>query len=133
MIARLDDLFRFHSQALGLRVQRQQLLASNIANADTPNFKARDFDFAAALRASEQGAGGGALVRTSSRHLPGATGAAAGARDALYRVPFQPSVDGNTVEMDAERAQFADNAIRYETNLSVLNAQIKALLAAIQG
>lgn len=133
MISKLDETLNFHHQALNLRTQRQQLLASNIANADVPQFKARDIDFSKALEAAQsQGAGGAALKVTSSRHMPSAAGSSAGA-DPLYRVPHQDSVDGNTVDMDVERAQFADNAIHVEANLTFLNSQLKAMLAAIQG
>jgi len=132
----LDDTFRMHSAVLSLRAHRQQVLASNIANADTPNYKARDIDFAAVL---DSAIGGGAasvppvrLWATSTRHLPSA-GGAYGASPLQYRVPVQASVDGNTVEMDAERAQFAKNALHYEVNLTVLGMEIRKLLSAIQG
>lgn len=122
MIDKLDEMLRFHSEALGLRAFRQQLLASNIANADTPNYKARDIDFHAALKA-----------RMSDPALA-ATAKAAGTQPALlYRSVLQPAADGNTVDMDIERAQFAENAARYDANLTFLNAKIKAMLAAIQG
>lgn len=118
MTDRIDDLFRFQSEALKLRSYRQELLAANIANADTPNYKAVDFNFAQAL---------------SSAAAPAAGGGTVDAPRVLYRVPTQPSLDGNTVEMDAERAQFADNTVRYEAALRVLNQQIKTMLAALQG
>ncbi|HUO44439.1 MAG TPA: flagellar basal body rod protein FlgB [Burkholderiales bacterium] len=134
---KIDGIFDLQQQLLSLRAQRQQLLASNIANADTPNYKARDIDFAKALAlaTSAAGAAGGPveLARTSSTHLAGATGESVGGVPVQYRVPTQPSVDGNTVEPDYERAQFVDNALHYETDLTVLNAQIKAVLTAIQG
>ena len=117
MIDRLDELMRFQTEALKLRSQRQELLAANIANADTPNYKAVDFDFGKALAAA-------AATRE---------GTPASAPQVLYRVPAQASLDGNTVDMDVERAQFAENAIRYEANLTFINSQLKALLAAIQG
>lgn len=133
MIDKLDDAFRFHATALGLRAERQQVLASNIANADTPQYKARDMDFAASLKAAlGPDRGAPALLRTAARHLP-ASALPGGAGALLYRTPAQSSVDGNTVELDAERAQFAQNALHYETNLNVLGMQIKQLLSAIQG
>lgn len=135
MIEKLDEVFRFQQEALNLRAQRQQVLASNIANADTPRFQARDIDFAAALNnaldASANSPGPATLATTSARHLPGV--AAPGTAPVLYRVPQQASIDGNTVEMDTERAQFADNAVHFEANLTVINNQLKTLLAAIQG
>ena len=134
MIGKLDDYLRFNEVALSLRSQRQEVLASNIANADTPNYKARDIDFSAALR-SALGNGPAQLAATAPKHLkggPNGAGAAAGAA-LLYRTPAQGAIDGNTVDMDIERNQFADNAIRYEVGITMINAQIKGMLAAIQG
>lgn len=135
MLNRLDDMLNFHTQALRVRDQRQQVLASNIANADTPNYKARDLDFKATLQNALQGTpatGGAALATTAPGHLAGKPGAA-GEAGLLYRTPAQGSVDGNTVNMDAERAAFTDNAVHYEFNLTRLSQQIKGLMAAIQG
>jgi flagellar basal-body rod protein FlgB len=135
MLNRLDDMLNFHAQALRIRDQRQQVLASNIANADTPNYKARDLDFRAALQGALQSSstpGAGGLATTEPGHLAGNPGQAAEA-GLLYRTPAQGSVDGNTVNMDAERAAFADNAIHYEFNLTRINQQIKSMLAVIQG
>ncbi|MDP9878932.1 flagellar basal-body rod protein FlgB [Variovorax boronicumulans] len=134
MIDKLDAAFRFHREALHLRAQRQEVLAANIAHADTPNYKARDFDFGARLsEAVERGraASSVSMAATSSRHLAGQAQATA-ADDLLYRVPHQSSLDGNTVEMDVERVAFADNALRYESNLTLINAKIKSLLSAVQ-
>ncbi len=136
MIGKLDDALRFNELALSLRAQRQQMLASNIANADTPNYKARDIDFNQALQGAlnhnKQAHSG--LVKTATAHLNG-SGATAGVGGAplLYRTTAQGNVDGNTVDMDVERNQFADNALRYEAGLTVVNMQIRNLLAAIQG
>ena len=107
---------------------------NNIAHADTPNYKARDFDFSARLsEAVERGRASQSmsLATTSSRHLAGQAQAMPD-KDLLYRVPNQSSLDGNTVEMDVERVAFADNALRYESNLTVINAKIKSLLSAVQ-
>jgi flagellar basal-body rod protein FlgB len=134
MIDKLDAALRFNREALNLRAQRQEVLAANIAHADTPNYKARDFDFSSRLtQAVEQGRGGQSvqMAATSTRHIQG-QGSSMPDRDLLYRVPSQPSIDGNTVEMDAERINFADNALRYEANLTVVSAKIKSLLAAAQ-
>ena len=138
----LDDMLQFHQQALNVRGYRQQLLASNMANADTPNFKARDVDFNSALQGAlartsdtTQTSNVGVLATTAPQHLsvaPGREVTPAGAA-LMYRNQMQGSVDGNTVDMDTERAQFADNAIHYETNLTLLNHQIKTMMAAIQG
>lgn len=136
MIGKLDDALRFNETALSLRAQRQQLLASNIANADTPNYKARDMDFSAALKAAVSGSGPGTpLAATAAAHIVNAQGGAAGAAGGplLYRTIAQGNVDGNTVDMDVERNQFTDNAIRYEASLIAINSQIKGLLSVIQG
>src|SRR5512139_3491507 len=135
MLNRLDDMLNFNTQALRIRDQRQQVLASNIANADTPNYRARDLDFRAALQGALQGssaAGGAELATTAQGHLAGNPGLAAEA-GLLYRTPAQGSVDGNTVNMDAERAAFAENAVHYEFNLNRISQQIKSMLAVIQG
>jgi flagellar basal-body rod protein FlgB len=126
MIGKLDDYLRFNEMALSLRSQRQELLASNIANADTPNFKARDIDFSNALQ--------GALARyPNARAAADGKTLADGATPVLYRTVTQGAVDGNTVDMDTERTQFADNALRYEAGITMLNQQIRNMLTAIQG
>jgi len=135
MIDRLAAALDYDQQALGLRHQRQQVLANNIANADTPNFKARDFDFgrelSRAMGPDQPGQGGLAMRTTSARHLAG-HGPSSTVGDLLYRVPDQPSLDGNTVNMDVERVQFVDNSVRYQTALSMLNSRIQGLKSAMQ-
>jgi len=137
MIGKLDDSLRFHETALNLRAQRQELLASNIANADTPNYKARDVDFSKALQGAltRTGPPQAGLAKTAAAHLSGNAGvnAAIGGSPLMYRTVQQGSVDGNTVDMDVERNQFTDNALRYEAGITLIGAQIKSLLAAIQG
>lgn len=135
MIGKLDDALRFHQTAISVRAERQQLLASNIANADTPHYKARDLDFTQVLQGALSGAGPApvALARTAAAHL-GRSGASGQAHaPPQYRAEQQGSVDGNTVDMDVERNQFAENALRYEAGLTLIGAQIKSLLTAIQG
>lgn len=133
MIDKLDAALRFNQEALRLRANRQEILAANIANADTPNYQARDVDFGAQLRQAMQTGGDGALAlaTTSAGHVH-AGGTVATDADLLYRVPTQSSIDGNTVDMDAERANFAENAVHYEAGLTVIGARIKSLLAALQ-
>jgi len=134
MIDRIGEDFRFHQQALALRTQRQEVLSSNIANADTPNYKARDFDFRAAMEGALEGRmrlPDTSLALTSARHIPGKA-VSAGPVDMLYRQPLQPSLDGNTVDMDVERMEFADNTMRYQTGLSVVTGKIRTLMAALQ-
>lgn len=126
----LDQLFGVHENALKLRGERVSVLAANLANADTPNFKARDLDFARVL-AGEQGPAL-ALVATNAAHLNTEAGARGGA-DLRYRIPFQPSLDGNTVEVPIEQAAFAENAVRYQASLMFINRKIAALETAITG
>ncbi|HEU4852630.1 MAG TPA: flagellar basal body rod protein FlgB [Telluria sp.] len=138
MIGKLDDYLRFNQLSLDLRAQRQQLLASNIANADTPHYKARDIDFNSALQGAlaRTSPPAGVLKTTDPAHVNNAGASAdmlADGTPLLYRQPVQGAVDGNTVDMDVERNQFADNAIRYEAGVTMINMQIKGLLAAIQG
>jgi flagellar basal-body rod protein FlgB len=133
MASKIDNLLAFHQTALGLRAHRQQLLAGNIANSDTPNYKARDIDFAAALKnaVAGRGAEGVTLARTSGRHLD--AGVASGPAPLLFRKETQSSVDGNTVNMDVERSQFAENAIHYEASISFVSGKLKTLMSAVQG
>lgn len=135
MTGRLDDYLRFQETALSLRGQRQQVLASNIANADTPNYKARDVDFTSALQGAlaQSGKEPAALANTDPAHLAGGAEVGPGGAPLLYRGTVQGSVDGNTVDMDVERNQFADNSIRYEAGITMINQQIRNMLAAIQG
>lgn len=132
MASKIDNALFFQQQALGLRAQRQQILAGNIANADTPNYKARDFEFATALKEAVAGRSSGnlALTTTDVAHLPGS--AQENSARLLYRNPVQPSADGNTVDMDVERAQFSENAVQYEAGVAFITAQIKLLTAAVQ-
>ncbi|HMN81947.1 MAG TPA: flagellar basal body rod protein FlgB [Burkholderiaceae bacterium] len=169
MLDRLTSDLQYHAKALTLRADRQGLIAANIANADTPNFKARDVDFATALanatgrtpgsaapaaaadgrpamlpvasRVSADDSGPPAvpsatLSTRDARHLPTAgTGQAwsTASLDAKYRVPEQAAMDGNTVELDRERAAFADNAVKYEATLRFINGNVRTILSAIRG
>jgi flagellar basal-body rod protein FlgB len=126
---RLDQFFGVHGQALQLRSERMGLLASNIANAATPNYKARDLDFAAAL-SGEQGLG---LARTRAGHLAAARSGPGEAPAIRYRQPLQPSLDGNTVELATEQVQFAETALRYRSTIGLLNSRIQGLTAALKG
>ena len=136
MLSGIDQFFAGQMQALDLRAQRSEVLASNVANADTPNYKARDFDFASTLRSAMHGARGsrGALEvdRTSPAHLSGGSGRGPDA-DLKYRIPAQSSIDGNTVELDAELGQFTENAIRYQADLTFTSNKIRLLQIAIAG
>ena len=135
MPSKIDrELSAFLQPALNLRARRQELLASNIANSDTPNYKARDLDFSSALK-SAMGVPGGplTLARTSQRHLDasGADGMTSGL--IKYRSSVQPSLDGNTVDMDVERAHITENALHYQFLLDRASSEFKKLSMAITG
>lgn len=134
MIDRLDQEVRFHQLALGIRAQRQELLASNIANADTPHYKARDIDFRSALEGVLSGRADGdlAMRRTSAGHLENGDGNRFGAA-VRYRSEYQAAVDGNTVNMDIERSAFAENAIQIEASLTFVREKFRHMQMAIQG
>ena len=158
MLDKLDAEFAFGRQALDVRAYRQELLSSNIANADTPGYQARDVDFASTLARSLKQTGGGiapsnaaqlpmaqpagvtsgmTMVSTAPGHMAGTAkliptgGPADDYGRAQYRMPLQPSLDGNTVDLDVERVQFANNALHYQTGMTVMTQQIKAMIAAI--
>jgi flagellar basal-body rod protein FlgB len=125
-----DRVFGTSGQAMALRAQRLELIAANLANQDTPGYKARDIDFAAAMQAATAGG----LRRTHARHLDANGGmGAASEQPLLYRVPSQPALDGNTVEAQREHAEFMDNAIRYQASLTILDSRIKSTQRAIRG
>lgn len=130
LTAKLDA----HANALELLSQRQKVLAGNIANADTPGFQARDFDFSSAL-AQAKGAGAG-MATTARGHLNvGGAPASSGVPTVQleWRTPDQPALDGNTVDLDRERAAFADNSLRYEATLRFINHDVRTMLSAITG
>ena len=111
--------------------QRASVLAANLANADTPNFKARDIDFDAVLR-QEQFAGALPLVATAPAHLQAGTGLVGNA-ELKYRNPFQPSLDGNTVEAPVEKAAFGENAVRYQASLMFISRRVETITSALTG
>lgn len=134
MINKLDKELNFHQHALSLRVARQELLSSNVANADTPHFKAKDIDFASVLREKLAASPTQSTVNldsTSPLHFNSAVEGILG-DSVLYRVPLQPSADGNTVDMDLERTQFADNSIKYDASISFINNEFRNLMLAMQ-
>ncbi|MGF6524930.1 flagellar basal-body rod protein FlgB [Variovorax sp. PvP013] len=137
MLDQLTNSLDFNAKALVLRAERQRTIAGNIANADTPGYAARDFSFSDALRDATGGgggAGGKAIGRTDARHIPlGGAGAGGVGGSSGYAVQTQPTLDGNSVDLDRERAAFADNAVRYEATLRFINGEGKTMLAAIQG
>ena len=134
MTDRIGADLQFFQSAINLRQQRQEVLASNIANADTPNYKARDFNFSDALRnamGESMRLADTHLTLTSARHIP-AKAITPDPAELLYRQPLQPSLDGNTVDMDVERVQFADNTVKYQTELNIISQRVKGLMAALQ-
>jgi flagellar basal-body rod protein FlgB len=167
MLDKLDAEFAFGREALDVRATRQALLSSNIANADTPGYQARDVDFAASLAGALKQAGaatpagmasatggnfeplalaqpagvtsGMSMATTEAGHMAGnakliPTGGPTDTYTSplMYRNPTQPALDGNTVDLDTERVQFADNALHFESGMTVLSGQIKTMLSAIQ-
>ena len=144
MLANLTNNLDFHSKALVLRADRQRLIASNIANADTPGFVGRDINFKEAMNAAV-GSTSSALKATTSGdaaagggnrpgHIPLKPSTMSMADPTLqYTTQSQPAMDGNSVDMDRERASFVDNSVRYEATLRFINGSSKTLLSAIQG
>ena len=127
---KLDDVFGVHEEALRLRSRRSEVLAANLANADTPGYKARDFDFQAMLRKEMQPPV--RLAATHNGHIRSDQGIVASTQ-MRYRIPQQPSLDGNTVEVEREQTEFSANAMRYQASLRFLDGRIKGLLTAIKG
>jgi len=127
----LDQYLSVYSQAMNLRTQRHQVLASNIANADTPNYKARDFSFDKAMQNAMSGRGNGsiALATTASGHQQG-SGAAGGAA-LQFRTETQSAADGNTVDMDVERSQIAENALQYQIVSQFISDKFKGIRSAL--
>ena len=118
----------FHASALQLRSRRNEMLASNIANAATPNFKARDIDFDTELKRINKI---GNIQTTNNSHFASIQKRIG--KDSVFRLPIHPSLDGNTVEMAVEQMQFSENVMRYQTTLSFLNNKISGLRSAIKG
>ena len=124
-----DKLFGAHYFAAQLREHRAGVLAANIANADTPHYKARDVDFKTMLG---QATGGDLTLRTThAAHVP--PNASPGDAEVKYRNPLQASLDGNTVDVHVEHAAFAENALQYQTSLQLLDARIKGVIKALTG
>ncbi|MCP5144827.1 MAG: flagellar basal body rod protein FlgB [Gammaproteobacteria bacterium] len=123
----LDKAFGIHAQALTARAARAEVLATNLANSDTPGYQARDLDFSTLFSNA-----GVSLSRTASGHVGGRTESVAGAR-LVYRTPMQASLDQNTVDPQEEHGRFMQNALQYEASVRLLNGRISGLLSAIRG
>lgn len=133
MAGMIDKALGLHMEATALRARRAEVLATNLANADTPGFKARDMDFRAELARVQNDSGfNGALKTTHTAHFSLASGIAGGA-DLLYRQPLQRSLDGNTVEPQIEQAEYMRNALQMQASLRILDGRIKGLMTAIRG
>ena len=129
----IDTALGIHPRALSIGARRLETLAANMANADTPHYKARDVDFRNALSdalTDSAARSGGPLRTTDARHIPADSGAAA---ELLYRVPNQPSLDGNTVDTQMEQAAFSEAAVRYQASLDFLAGRIDGLRKALRG
>ena len=131
MALNFEAALGIHDKALAIRGQRAEVLANNIANADTPGYQSRDMDFKALLMQakSDQGVN---LKRTNSRHFSTANAMETGA-GLQYRTPMQPSVDGNTVDLQMEQAEYAENALAFQTSFTFLNRKFTGLMKAIKG
>ena len=148
MFARMTSGLEIHTQALVLRAERQRIIASNIANADTPGYAARDINFKEAL-IQATGTGGSELSKVSLKASSSASPSTTNPRHmvlpdvsqsqlssesaAAYGIQSQPSADSNSVDLDRERATFVDNSVRYEATLRFINGGSKTILSAIQG
>lgn len=134
----LDNALGIHQHSMILRARRAAILAANIANADTPNYKARDVDFQAVLRSRMQrqnmSKGFHGMTSTHEKHMMGGgDNVGFASREMFYRVPNQPSLDGNTVDTQIEKAKFIENALAYQASFTFLNGRITGLIAALRG
>lgn len=140
----IDQLFSLHRQSVQLRSRRAELLAANLANADTPNYKAQDINFEKIMRQTHgtSAHGGGTqsavpvstikMVTTQARHIhPGMLGS--NSFDVQYRIPQQSSLDGNTVNTDIEKSEFTENAMRYQISLTFLSKKISGMIRTLKG
>lgn len=128
----LDKAMGIHEEALYMRARRSSVLASNLANSDTPNYKARDIDFKQVLRTAANMNSSSMINRTNAKHIqPGGYNTATA--ELLYRHPYQPSIDGNTVDAQIEKTKFAENATQYQISMQFLTGKFKALRSAIKG
>lgn len=125
-----ENSLGIHDNALLVRSDRSSILANNLANADTPGFKARDLDFNAILRGEVERQSSLSMDKTNDRHIPGRESEG---WDILYRHPHQPSIDGNTVEENVENKEFTENAMAYNASFEFLNGKFKGLTGAIRG
>lgn len=133
MINRIDQELSFDQTALNLRAYRQELLASNIANADTPNYKARDLDFRAILNKVADSTSTTSMTKTQPMHIDAPVADSDTNTGVKFRQPLAPSLDGNTVDMQIEQASFAEASIRYQSSLAFATDTFRGLMLAITG
>ncbi len=132
MSINFDSALGIHADALRIRSQRAELLASNMANADTPNFKARDINFSEAMKMAATGQNSAGITTTHANHI--STSSSNDANPAMqYRTSFQDSLDGNTVDEQIEQAEFMQNAVQYQASLNFLSGKFRGILTAIRG
>jgi len=127
----IDRAFSVHDNALVLRSRRTSIIASNIANVDTPNYKAKDMDFDSMMKRAQSNSSHFSMTTTSNKHL--SNHKSFSNQEFLYRNNLNPSLDGNTVDMHIEQAKFSENAVKYQASFTFLNGKINSLLAAIKG
>lgn len=135
MAISFDNALGIHQHALQARVQRAEVLANNLANADTPGYKARDIDFQAMMQQAQSDSAGFGMNTTHSGHIASGSGTpgVASDNDLLYRTPHQPSVDGNTVDAQQEQSRFMRNAMDYQASFQFLNSKFSGLSKALKG
>ena len=132
MAISFDKALGIHEKALNFRAQRAEVLANNIANADTPHYKARDLEFSSVLASQTNKNGTFNLNRTSARHIEG-EGVSFSAESLQYRTPHHPSIDGNTVDAQVEQAAYTKNAVDFQASFTFLHSKFKGLMSAIKG
>lgn len=130
MLINFDQALGNHALAMKLRARRAEVLASNIANADTPGYKARDLDFRAALKTESMKFG---MSRTHAAHMSTTGGGAGDGAQLVYRIPNQATLDGNTVSVQQEQAAFAENSLRYQASLRFLKGKFSSMISALRG
>lgn len=129
----LNDVFGIHQQGMLVRAKRAELIAGNMANADTPNYRARDIDFKQVLNQTQDSSGFVVMKTTNNAHIKPDMQLGESGADLMYRVPMQPSIDGNTVDTQLEKANFAENAIQYQVSVQFLSGKIKSIMSALKG
>ena len=132
MAISFDKALGVHEKALGFRAQRGEVLANNIANADTPNFKARDLEFSSVLSGQMDKRTAPGLERTHARHIP-ADGVSLSEEALKYSTPSEPSLDQNTVDVQVEQGKYAENAVHFQASFTLLNSKFKGLVSALRG